>query len=214
MNEGIISAALAFAREVFAGDATGHDFFHTERVFRLAGRIQEAEGGDRETVLLSALLHDVDDPKLSPETAREHDRAVGFLRSQGAGEDQIRRIVHIIDQVSFRGSDSVTPDSLEGRIVQDADRLDAIGAIGIARTFAYGGAKGQPMHDPSLPPRPGLDAAGYAASRSTTVNHFAEKLLLLKDLMGTETGRRMAGHRHQVMEAYLEEFFAEWRGER
>ncbi|MBR6028488.1 MAG: HD domain-containing protein [Clostridia bacterium] len=214
MKPDAVSAALDYARKVFAEDFSGHDFFHTERVYRLAGAIQEREGGHRETVLLAALLHDVDDPKLSPETAAGHDRAVAFLREQGASDAEVSRIVRIIEQVSFRGEDSVTPDSIEGRIVQDADRLDAIGAIGIGRTFAFGGSRGQPMHDPDLLPRAHLSAADYASHRSSTVNHFYEKLLLLKDLMGTQTGRRMAEHRHQVMEAFLEEFFAEWNGTR
>ena len=211
--ESIVEAAHAFARESFAGDASGHDYWHTWRVWRLAVRLAETEGADTETVALAALLHDVDDAKLSPHTALHKDRAAFFLRAQGVDEGRIREILRIIDQVSYRGEDSVKPDTPEGMCVQDADRLDAIGAVGIARTFAFGGSRGRAMWDPAETPREHM-REGDCRSVSCTVNHFYEKLLRLRDLMNTETARQIAQERHRFMEAYLEEFFAEWRGER
>lgn len=210
----IIGRAVDYAREVFAGDSSGHDFWHTHRVWCLARRLAEAEGADPEIVQLAALLHDVDDAKLSPETAAEKLRARRFLEAQGVPEESIRRILHIIRQVSYKGSDTETPDSPEGMCVQDADRLDAIGAIGIARTFAFGGSRGRTIWDPDDKPRENLDGRSYASGGGCTVNHFYEKLLLLRDLMNTQTARRIADERHRFMERYLDEFYAEWRGDR
>ena len=211
MND-LIRNAQRFARECFAGDSSGHDWWHTERVWHMACRLADAEGADRQTVEMAALLHDVDDEKLSPETARDKRWARTFLEGEGVPEAEIGRIVHIIGQVSYRGSDSVIPDSIEGKCVQDADRLDAIGAVGIARTFAFGGSRGRPLWDPDEAPREDVNAANYRAG-GCTVNHFYEKLLRLKDMMNTETARRIAEGRHRVMEDFLRTFFAEWRGE-
>ena len=210
----IIDHALAFARETFAGDASGHDYWHTFRVWMLARRLAEAEGADIRTCELAALLHDVDDAKLSPETYAGKLRARGFLESEGMDEAAITRILHIIGQVSYKGSDSETPDSLEGMCVQDADRLDAIGAIGIARTFAFGGSRGRTLWDPEEKPRTEINARNYQAGGGCTVNHFYEKLLLLRDLMNTKTAREIAEARHRYMVTYLDELFAEWQGVR
>ena len=147
-------------------------------------------------------------------SAAHLDHARNFLRGHGCGEAETERILHIIRQISFKGTDSVRPDSLEGQVVQDADRLDAIGAIGIARTFAYGGAHGRAIHLPEEAARPDLSREEYAARASTGINHFYEKLLLLKDLMNTASARRMAEARHRYMLDYLEEFQAEWEGRR
>ena len=210
----IVECALAYAREIFAGDASGHDYWHTFRVWKLARRLAEAEGADMKTVELATLLHDVDDKKLSPETYEGKLRARRFLEAEGIGEAQISRILHIISQVSYKGSDSETPDSLEGMCVQDADRLDAIGAIGIARTFAFGGSRGRTLWDPEEKPREEVNAQNYQAGKGCTVNHFYEKLLLLRDLMNTKTARELAEARHRYMVDYLDEFFAEWQGVR
>jgi uncharacterized protein len=199
MMENLIENAKAFAREVFAADSSGHDYAHTLRVYQLASRIARQEGADVILVELSALLHDVDDHKLSPDTAENKDRAVTFLRSQTVPESDIRKIVRIIDQISF-SRNTLPPDTLEGQCVQDADRLDAMGAIGIARTFAFGGSHGRAMHDPD------------GSDRSSSIAHFYDKLLLLKDRMNTETGRRLAQHRHAYLENFLAEFLSEWDG--
>ena len=212
MEQQIISRAENFVREFFAKDASGHDAWHTFRVRSLALRLAEMEGADPLTVELAALLHDVDDRKLSPETHETLGNAVGFLRQENVAEERISQICAIIRDLSF--SSGRVPESLEGKVVQDADRLDAIGAIGIARTFAYGGAHGRAIHLPEEAARPDLSREEYAARASTGINHFYEKLLLLKDLMNTASARRMAEVRHRYMLDYLEEFQAEWEGRR
>ena len=194
-----IENAKAFAKDIFSADSSGHDYHHTLRVWALARTIGAAEGADMAVVELAALLHDVDDHKLSPDTAENKDRAAGFLRSQGVAEDRIKEILRIIDRISF-SRNRLPPDTLEGKCVQDADRLDAMGAIGIARTFAFGGSHGRAIHDPE-----GQD-------RGSSIAHFYDKLLLLKDRMNTETGRRMALHRHEYLKNFLAEFLSEWDG--
>ena len=197
----IIENAKAFAKEIFSADSSGHDYHHTLRVWALSRTISESEGADMTLVELSALLHDVDDHKLSPDTAENKDRAVTFLRAHGMEESRIRSIVRIIDQISF-SRNTLPPDTLEGQCVQDADRLDAVGAIGIARTFAFGGSHGRPIHDPA------------GEDKSTSIQHFYDKLLLLKDKMNTQAGQRMAQHRHEFLESFLQEFLEEWDGRR
>ena len=195
----MIEKAMEFAREIFSGDASGHDFDDTMRVYRMATRLAKEEGADLEVVQLAALLHDVDDHKLSPETCENHLRAVTFLRENGVDEEKIRIITDIISRISFSANRGA-PSTLEGKCVQDADRLDAMGAIGIARTFAYGGSRGRRMHDPQ-----GMD-------KNATVQHFYDKLLLLKESMNTLTARRLAEDRDRFMRSYLEQFYAEWEG--
>ena len=190
--------AMEYARQIFDGDSGGHDFEHTMRVYRTALRIAEAEGADRELVSLAALLHDVDDHKLSPDTCQELRRAKEFLHNFDLTGDRIRTILDIISKISF--SAGQVPDTLEGKCVQDADRLDAMGAIGIARTFAYGGSKGRKMYDPQ-----GVDS-------TTSVQHFYDKLLKLEGLMNTDTGRQLAHRRHAYMEEFLEQLYGEWEG--
>ena len=185
------------------------------RVYRLAMQIAEQENADMLIVQLAALLHDVDDVKLSPETHDTKKNAVRFMKNSGVDDKVIASVCKIIDEVSFAGTDSVVPSTLEGKCVQDADRLDAIGAIGIARTFAYGGSKGRRIHDPDIKPMTNMNKADYNQNHnSTSINHFYEKLLLLKDMMNTETAKKMAMHRQAVMKEYLVEFMAEWEGEK
>lgn len=200
-NDAMIQAAKAFARDVFAGDASGHDYHHTMRVHALARTIALEEGADLAVTELAALLHDVDDHKLSPDTAADKGRATQFLRSHGADEEEITKIIRIIDQISF-SRNTLPPDTPEGKCVQDADRLDAMGAIGIARTFAFGGSHGRAIHDPT------------GADSGSSIAHFYDKLLLLQDRMNTPTGRKMAQHRHEFLQNFLEEFYAEWEGNR
>ncbi len=214
MNEQILEAAARYIKTLFAEEYSGHDYFHSLRVYRTARRLAEQEEADGLITGLAALLHDADDRKLSPETYETKANAVGFLSAQDVDEAAIQRIVTIIGEVSFRGTDSVTPSTVEGKCVQDADRLDALGAIGIARTFAYGGAHRRVMYDPEIPPETEMDADRYYAHEATSVNHFYEKLLLLKDMMNTEAGRRLAEERDRYMRGFLEEFYAEWEGER
>ena len=215
MTDDIIDKAIEFIKLKFSGDFSGHDFHHSMRVFRTAGRLAEAEGAKLITVQLAALLHDVDDVKLSPDTSTGLLNAVSFLRENGTSEELIEEIKGIISSVSFKGKDSVTPGTIEGKCVQDADRLDAMGAIGIARTFAFGGSRGRSIYDPDIPPKIAMSAKEYYGNEnSTSLNHFYEKLLLLKDMMNTETAKKIAEGRQTVMENYLTEFFAEWDGER
>ncbi len=214
MKETIIQNAVEYVREVFRADCGGHDAAHTVRVWRTACRLAEAEGADRFIVELAALLHDVDDVKLSPETHDGKDRAAAFLRGQGLEEDVIRRVCGIIGEVAYAGRDSVVPASIEGKCVQDADRLDALGAVGIARAFAYGGSHGRVMHDPESRPDPDMSGEAYRRHISTTVDHFYEKLFLLKDMMNTDAARAVAERRDRYMRRWLEEFLAEWEGER
>ena len=204
-----------FIKSIFSGDSSGHDYYHTIRVYKLATKIAKQENADVKIVQLAALLHDVDDIKLSPDTYVTKKNAVDFMTINKIDGKRIEAVCKIIDEVSFAGTDSVVPDTIEGKCVQDADRLDAIGAIGIARTFAYGGSKGRRIHDPDIKPMTNMNKADYNQNHnSTSINHFYEKLLLLKDMMNTETAKKMAMHRQTVMEDFLEEFMAEWEGEK
>ena len=208
-------SVIKFVKGIFAYDCSGNDYHHTMRVYRLAMQIAEQENADMLIVQLAALLHDVDDVKLSPETHEAKKNAVGFMKNNGVDDKVIASVCKIIDEVSFAGTDSVVPSTLEGKCVQDADRLDAIGAIGIARAFAYGGSKGRRIHNPDIKPMTNMNQADYNQNHnSTSINHFYEKLLLLKDMINTESAKKMAEHRQAVMEDFLEEFMAEWKGEK
>ena len=210
----MIERAKQYIEEIFAADSSGHDAFHTLRVLHLAERIAKIEGADVQVVQLAALLHDVDDRKLSPETCHNQGRARAFLQNEGMDAAKIDEICRIIAEISFKGTDTVAPATLEGKCVQDADRLDAIGAIGIGRAFAFGGSRGRKMYDPAEPPVTNMDAAAYHNNKGHTINHFYEKLLLLKDMMNTDAAREIAARRHKYMEEFLAEFYAEWQGER
>ena len=210
MDPTIVNDAIEFVRNTFKDDYSGHDYFHTLRVYKMATRIAAQEDADLMTVQLAALLHDVDDIKLSPETHANKDRAVAFLREHGISEAMIKTICEIIGEVSFRGTDSTVPGTIEGRCVQDADRLDAMGAIGVARAFAYGGSHNRVIHDPDIKPAVNMNADEYQKHVSTTVNHFYEKLFQLKDLMNTDTAKKIAEQRDSYMKSYISEFIDEW----
>ena len=211
----MIESAIKFVKGIFTYDCSGHDYYHTMRVYRLAIQIAEQENADMLIVQLAALLHDVDDVKLSPETYETKKNAVGFMKNSGVDDKVIASVCKIIDEVSFAGIDSVVSSTIEGKCVQDADRLDAMGAIGIARAFAYGGSKGRRIHDPDIKPMTNMNKEDYHQNHnSTSINHFYEKLLLLKDMINTEFAKKMAEHRQAVMEEYLVEFLAEWEGEK
>lgn len=210
----LIEHTAEFIRERLQNDASGHDWWHIDRVRRNAVSLAKAEGADVELCELAALLHDIADWKFHG--GDEHagpNAARAWLRSQQVEESMIDRVCEIIVGVTYKGAGVETPMStLEGRCVQDADRLDALGAIGIARAFAFGGHFGRMMYDPDHPPELHADFAAYKSKTGPTINHFYEKLLLLKDRMQTETGRRLAAERHQFLETFLRQFFAEWRG--
>lgn len=208
----ILSDAIAYIKGFFAGDSSGHDAYHSLRVYRTALTIARWENADAEIVALAALLHDVDDAKLSPATCIHKENAASFLKAHRIPQEKICVILQIIDEVSFRGTDSVVPATIEGKCVQDADRLDALGAIGIARTFAYGGSHGRTLYDPDIPAAEGLDEAAYRAHVAPSLNHFYEKLFLLKDMMTTPTGKKIAEQRDAFMRHYVSEFLAEWDG--
>lgn len=211
MPQDIIIRAQAYVKETFAREYSGHDYFHTLRVFHMATYIAEREGADTETVQLAALLHDVDDRKISPATCEGQDNARSFLAAEGMDEAQIEEICRIIRGVSFAGNQE-PPFTLEGKCVQDADRLDAIGAMGIARAFAYGGHHNRLMHDPDVKPNVNMSKEAYAQSQSTTINHFYEKLFKLTALMNTSTAKEIAQRREVYMRAFVDEFMDEWDG--
>ena len=202
-----------FIKSIFSGDSSGHDYYHTIRVYKLATKIAKQENADVKTVQLAALLHDVDDIKLFPDNYAAKKNAVEFMKINKIDGKRIEAVRKIIDEVSSAGTDSVVPDTIEGKCVQDADRLDAIGAIGIARTFAYGGSNGRKIYDPEIKPKMGMNKEEYRNNQdSTSINHFYEKLLLLKDMMNTTEGRKLAEHRQAVMQEFLNEFMIEWEG--
>ena len=212
MSNQIIDRAIEFVRKIFKNDYSGHDYFHTFRVFKTATHIATQEKADLEIVQLAALLHDVDDIKLSPKTHEKKENARKFLIENGIDVNTIEEICEIIGEISFAGKDSVVPKTLEGMCVQDADRLDAIGAIGIARAFAYGGSRNRVMYDPNIKPKTDMTKDEYHAHESTTINHFYEKLFKLTDLMNTSTARSIAERRELFMKDYIAEFLNEWNG--
>lgn len=213
-HEKIIELTVAFVKQTLVDAEGGHDWWHIFRVWQLSKRIAETEKVDMLVVELGALLHDIADAKfhngdecVGPEKARN------FLLSINVGEEIIIHVERIIANISFKGGRVIQQfKSLELDIIQDADRLDAIGAIGIARTFNYGGFKNREIYNPGIQPNLNLTKEEYKNSTAPTLNHFYEKLLLLKDRMNTATGRKMAEQRHQFLELFLDEFYAEWDG--
>lgn len=215
MYEQLIKSTVAFVKQTLANAEGGHDWWHIFRVWQLSKRIAEIEKADMLVVELGALLHDIADSKfhdgdeeLGPQMARE------FLVSQDADEQVILHVEKIIANISYKGGGVLQQfKSLELNVVQDADRLDALGAIGISRTFNYGGFKKREMYNPEIKPALNMTKEEYKNSTAPTINHFYEKLLLLKDRMNTTTGKSMAKHRHKFMEQYLDEFYREWNGQ-
>lgn len=210
----IITNAKLYVKDFFSNDCSGHDYWHTIRVYNLASEIAEKENADIFIVQLASLLHDVDDIKLSPDTYADKRNAVSFMKKHGLDEHTIFLVCNIIDEVSYLGNESVVPRSIEGKCVQDADRLDAMGAVGIARAFAYGGSHHRMLHDPGTEPQKNMSKKEYRNCTSTTVNHFYEKLFHLKGLMNTDSAKEKAEHRDRIMHEYIKEFLAEWNGRR
>ena len=210
----VVARTQAFAREQHTGEASGHDWWHVHRVWRTAIEIGRNEGVDLFVVELAALLHDIADAKLhdGDEEIGPH-TAAAWLRSLGVAEQTVEHVAAIVRDISYKGAGVQTPMSTrEGMVVQDADRLDALGAIGIARAFVYGGFRGRLLHDPDSSPVLHATVEDYFSHQGSTLNHFSEKLLLLKDRMNTESARRIASERHQFMERFLTQFSAEWDG--
>lgn len=206
----LIENAKEYVKNIFESDYSGHDVFHTLRVYRTATHIADTENADVFIAGLAALLHDVDDMKLSPETHKNKTRAVSFMHRNNLPDSIVCKIVSIIEEVSYSGVDSVSPGTLEGKCVQDADRLDALGAIGIARAFAYGGSRNRQMYNPEISPRMHMGKEVYHTHISTTVNHFYEKLFNLKNLMNTDTAKQIAEKREAYMKNFISEFLSEW----
>ena len=208
----IISRAKEYVRELFSEEFSGHDYWHTMRVLKMAERLAAEEQADSFVVQLAALLHDVDDIKLSPKTHEKKKNAVWFMHQVSLEDEMINRVCVIIDEISFAGQ-SILPSTIEGKCVQDADRLDALGAIGIARAFAFGGNHHRLIYDPEIRPNFNMSKEEYRKSNSTTVNHFYEKLFQLKERMNTNSGKRLAAEREAFMKDFLKEFMREWQGE-
>jgi uncharacterized protein len=216
INPDLIDKTILFVKEKLENAEGGHDWFHIERVFKNALLISKNEVCDVTVVKLGALLHDIADSKfhdgdetVGPRIARE------FLESENVDEEIITHVVNIIENISYKGGNFEKKfSSIELDVVQDADRLDAIGAIGIARTFNYGGFKNRALYDPNIAPNSSMTKEEYKKNDSPTLNHFYEKLLLLKDKMNTQTGKQIAQERHRYMEGFLAQFYAEWEGEK
>lgn len=211
----ILARTEAFVRQRMHGDGSGHDWWHVDRVRRTALRLAREEGADPFVVELAALLHDVWDHKLH---AGDDTVAPGeirrWLQEAGTDEPAIAHVCEIVAGVSFKGAGVATPmRTPEGAVVQDADRLDAIGAVGIARAFAFGGSRGRPLHDPETGPELHATFDAYRAGKGGTTQHFHEKLFLLRDRMNTASAHRLADSRHRFMEEYLRRFLDEWNGE-
>lgn len=217
-NAELVEETIAFVKETLLGAEGGHDWFHIQRVFKNTMRIAKDEKVDVLTVSLAALLHDIADAKfhhgdetIGPKIAKN------FLDALKVDEKTTKHVIAIIENISFKNSlskegDAQTFTSLELQVVQDADRLDAMGAIGIARAFNYGGFKNREIYNPDIAPKLNMDKMEYKKANSPTINHFYEKLLLLKDKMNTRTGKKLAEERQQFMLDYLEQFYKEWNG--
>lgn len=214
MDSEIIEKTEEYVRKKLQGEGTGHDWWHIHRVRNTALQLAKIEDADLFIVELAALLHDIADHKfhdgdeeIGPATARN------WLENIGVEESIINRVCIIIRDVSFKGAEVETKmDTIEGKVVQDADRLDALGAIGIARAFAYGGHKGRELYNPEIKPESHTTFEAYKKSTGPTLNHFYEKLFLLKDRMNTQAGRKEAEKRHQFMKDFVDQFFSEWDG--
>lgn len=211
-NQYIINKTIDFVKQTLDGAEAGHDWFHTERVWKLARKIQKLEGGNLQIIELSALLHDIADPKFhNGDEDLALELSEKFLKNQNVESEIIEKVLFIIKHISFKNRKEAPENlPLELKIVQDADRLDAIGAIGIARTFNFGGFKNNLMYHPDIKPNMNQTKEEYKASNGTTINHFYEKLLLLKDGMNTLYAKKLAEERHQFMLLFLEKFYQEW----
>lgn len=211
----IIEKTSEFVKQSLKDAEGGHDWWHIQRVLATTRIIAKKENADLLVCELAALLHDIADPKFhNGDEKKGSNISRTFLEKQDIDPEWLEAVIDIIENISFAGGKTtIKSKSIELMVVQDADRLDAMGAIGIARAFNYGGFKGRLLYDPSIPPRKYSNASEYRNSNAPTLNHFHEKLLLLKDLMNTETGKKMAVERHNYMLSFLQQFHSEWKGE-
>ncbi|MGX4599878.1 HD domain-containing protein [Faecalimicrobium sp. JNUCC 81] len=207
----IIEKTKEFVKEKLYNEGSGHDWFHIERVYNLSKFLADKEGADSFIVELSSLLHDIEDWKFSNTNETSTSLIEEFLKGLDVSQDYIKKITNIIKTMSYKGGvvDS-TQNTIEGKVVQDADRLDAIGAIGIARTFTYGGYKNRPLYNPLVKPMKFSSLEEVKNKENYTINHFYEKLLKLKGLMNTDSAKEIANKRHKFMEIFLDEFYSEW----
>ncbi|WP_010193809.1 HD domain-containing protein [Bacillus sp. m3-13] len=199
-----------YVESIFNNDSTGHDWFHIQRVRRLALHIGEKEKANLLMVEIIALLHDVLDDKITANKDKAKEEIAALLSELPLTKLHIDEILYTIENIGFKGGNGVVLESLEGKIVQDADRLDALGAIGAARTFMYSGAKGQAMYDPRIEARTSMTYEEYRGEKSTAINHFHEKLFLLKDTLQTEEAKKIALERHEFMKKFVDQFMKEW----
>lgn len=214
IDEQRLQIAADYVEEKLVGEGSGHDWWHIVRVRNMAARIAQAEGGNHFICQMAALLHDLADEKVAGSEAAGLREVKNLLETLELSKEQVAEIMEIVSGISYKGGHNHRVLSLEGQIVQDADRLDALGAIGIARTMAYSGNKNRIIHDPTLPIREQMSLEEYRAQKGSAITHFYEKLLKLKDLMNTQTARKIAQGRHEFLEIYLKQFYAEWDGER
>jgi uncharacterized protein len=213
-KEDILIRAEAFVKKELGNDSSGHDWWHIYRVAKMARTIAEKEGADLFVCELAALLHDVADEKLNSSKEAGIQKVQQWLENNAVNQEDAADVLEIINTMSYSGGQNPPVRTLEGKVVQDADRLDAIGAVGISRVFAYSGWKGQAIYDPNIVVRENISKEAYRKEKSTAINHFYEKLLKLKDLMNTAYARQLAEERHQVMEAFLKQFYLEWEVEK
>ncbi|MBH0160816.1 HD domain-containing protein [Fictibacillus sp. 26RED30] len=214
MKEKMIEQTESFVKDKLRDESSGHDWYHIYRVKNLALNIAEKEGADHFVCVMAALLHDIADEKIAGTEEEGLKEVKQWLESISVEKAYITHIMTIISTMSFKGGSGKEMESIEGKVVQDADRLDAIGAIGIGRTFAYSGAKGQLMYDPAIPVRETMTKEQYRNERSTAINHFYEKLLKLKHGMNTPYAKKLADDRHAFLENFLEQFLEEWEGKK
>lgn len=213
VQEKIIYETEQFVKSVLSEDTSGHDWWHIHRVVQMTERITATEGANRFVCVMAALLHDVADEKLNDSKEAGMRKVTDWLDTQPIAEQDVDHIIEIISTMSYNGGNNPPVRTLEGQIVQDADRLDAIGAISIARVFMYSGHIGRPIHDPDIPVRTSMTPEQYRNEKSSAINHFHEKLLKLKDMINTPSARIIAEERHQYMQEYVDRFYREWNGE-
>lgn len=206
----IIFELEKYVQNLHNGDSSGHDWHHIDRVRNVAVQIAEKENANQFIVECAALVHDVIDDKLHDDLSAQRSNLVEYLSKLIPDSEYVNKIIYIIENISYKGGNGIVPTSLEGKIVQDADRLDAIGAIGVARTFAYGGKKGRSMYNPNFKIRENMTLEEYRSDQSSSLHHFYEKILKLKDLMNTKSAYEIAEERHNYVEHFIEQFMKEW----